>query len=220
MLFSGAGNCDSGAPISAISSYNIGANAYSPSTTHGSVPVQFNAPVVTFTADPSTGDVYSVGDGATGKWTRSSNTFAILNPTGTPPNDGMYAMSAFDTLRNRAFFLGGRSSIRHTYTPANNTFAQVTLSGANAANVSGAGQYAMFYVPALDRFLIRGGGAGGTVYQVNASTFEVTTLATTGGASVPSTQNGPFNKFLYVPRLRGAVYVPSYPGNAWFLRLY
>jgi hypothetical protein len=78
----------------------------------------------------------------------------------------------------------------------------------------------MFYVLALDAYLIRGGGAGDTVYRVNASTFEVTTLPTTGGSSIPSTQNGPFNKFLYVPNLRGAVYVPTYEGNAWFLRLH
>jgi hypothetical protein len=55
---------------------------------------------------------------------------------------------------------------------------------------------------------------------VNPVSLEVTTFATTGGASIPSTQNGPFNKFLYVPNLRGAVYVPTYEGNAWFLRLH
>jgi hypothetical protein len=220
MLFTGAGSCDSGAAISSISSYNIGANTYSPSTTHGSVTSETTAPTVTFTANPSTGDVYSVGEGATAKWTRSTNTFANLSPGGAPPNDGYGAMAAFDTSRGRAFFLGGRSSIHHIYTPSSNTFAQVTLSGANASNVSGAVAGAMTYVAAIDRFLIRLGGAAGTVYQVDPSTFAVTSFTTTGGASVPATQNGPYNKFLYVPRLRGAVYVPSYSGNAWFLRLH
>jgi hypothetical protein len=63
-------------------------------------------------------------------------------------------------------------------------------------------------------------GQGGTVYQVNPSTFEVTTVATSGGGSVPVTQNGPYNKFLYVPRLGGAVYVPTYSGNTWFLKIH
>jgi hypothetical protein len=56
--------------------------------------------------------------------------------------------------------------------------------------------------------------------MIDPDTFAVTQLATTGGGSVPSTLNGPYNKFLYVPRLGGAVYVPSYSGNAWFLRLH
>ena len=41
-----------------------------------------------------------------------------------------------------------------------------------------------------------------------------------GGAGIPPTMNGPFNKFLYVPRLGGAVYVPSYDTNVWFVRLH
>jgi hypothetical protein len=99
-------------------------------------------------------------------------------------------------------------------------FAQITLTGPNAADVSGAGSAAMIYVAVIDSYLIRLAGAGGTVYQVNAANFAVTTFTTAGGASVPSTVNGPFNKFLYVPRLRGCVYVPSYSGNAWFLRVH
>ena len=78
----------------------------------------------------------------------------------------------------------------------------------------------MFYVPAIDRYLIRFDSAGGTVYQVDAASFAVTTFTTTNGGSIPSTQNGPYNKFLYVPRLGGAVYVPSYTGNVWFLRIH
>jgi hypothetical protein len=37
---------------------------------------------------------------------------------------------------------------------------------------------------------------------------------------VPSTLNGPYNKFLYVPQLQGVIYVPQYDSNAWFLRLH
>ena len=128
-------------------------------------------------------------------------------------------MSAFDTSRRRFLVLGGVNRDHHSYTLASNAWTAVTLTGANAANVASLSQGAMFYVPAIDRYLVRSASAGNTVYQINPQTFEVTTLATTGGTSIPSTLNGPFNKFLYVPRLGGAVYVPSYPGNAWFLRL-
>jgi hypothetical protein len=219
MLFSGAIWCDTGCGHAAISSYNIGINAYSPSTTHGSVSSQFGGSSGTFAANPLTGDVYALADSSTGKWTRSSNTFANLSPIGTPPHGGFYSMSAFDTSRGRILFLGGSSSNRHTYTLSSNTFAQVTLTGPNA-NVSSADQGALVYVPAIDSYLLRIRDAGGTVYQVNAATFEATTFPTTGGASIPLTENGPFNKFLYVPRLRGAVYVPVYDGGVWFLRVH
>jgi hypothetical protein len=98
-------------------------------------------------------------------------------------------------------------------------FAQVTLTGPNAASVAGANKGAMVYVPAIDSYLIRLAAAGGAVYQVQAATFNVTTFATVGGTFIPGTQNGPFNRFLYVPRLGGCIYVPSYSGNAWFLKV-
>jgi hypothetical protein len=132
---------------------------------------------------------------------------------------GQYACSAFDTTRGRAFFLGGASGISHIYTVASNAMASVTLAGPAAGAVKG-DERGMVYVPALDAFLVRARGAGATVYQINAGTFECTTLTTTGGGSVPSTLNGPYNKFLYVPQLQGVIYVPQYDSNAWFLRLY
>jgi hypothetical protein len=215
MLFSGAHWCSNGGFHSAISSYNIGLNQYSTSSTHGNVPSAFvggNA----FAANPATGDVYSLADFALGRW--SGNTFTVLSPSGTMPAGGE-AMSAMDTTRGRILFLGGLNSAHHIYTLASNTIGAVNLNGANAASVS-VRQGAMVYVPAIERFLVRLSGPGGTVYQINPITFEVTTVTTMDGGSVPSTQNGPFNKFLYVPRLGGAVYVPSHSGNAWFLKLH
>ncbi|MDH3314148.1 MAG: fibronectin type III domain-containing protein [Gammaproteobacteria bacterium] len=220
MLFTGAGYCSNGGPASAISSYNIGSNTYSPPTTHGNVTTQCVAPNSTFTANPLTGDVFALCGNAFAKWTRSTNVFANMSPSGTYTANGYKAMSAFDTTRERAFFLGGSGDVHQIYTPGTNTFAQITLNGANQADVATLDTGAMTYIPAIDRYLVRNAASGGTVYQVNPSTFEVTTLPTTGGGSVPATINGPYNKFLYVPNLRGAVYVPSYAGNAWFLRLH
>jgi hypothetical protein len=230
MLFGGAVWCGSGCGTNAISSYNIGTNTYSPSTTHGSITGVFGIPThPTFVADPSTGDVYAFMAGSVARWTRSTNTFNTnLNPSGSLP--GGTAKAAFDISRGRIFVLGGFTNAdRHLYTLSSNAGSTVTLSGPNASDVSGDDVGSMIYVPPLDLFLVRLGASGGTVYQVNASTFEVTTFATTGGASIPPTLNGPYNKFLYVPRLGGAVYVPCYQvdgsigctsGNAWFLRLH
>jgi chitodextrinase len=216
MLFGGAHWCVNGGFHTAISSYNITSNNWSPSNTHGNMPGSFSG-VAAYSRDPNTGDVYGVRGGSFARWTRSSNTVnASMNASGTPP-PGDEAASAFDTTRGRILFLGNNS--RHYYTLSSNSWAAVTITGANAANVTG-GSNAMIYVPTLDSYLVRLDTSGGTVYQISASNFQATTFSTVGGSSIPATQNGPYNKFLYVPRLQGAVYVPSYGGNAWFLRLF
>jgi hypothetical protein len=125
--------------------------------------------------------------------------------------------------------IGGDNGDHSYYALGSNAWTTITLTGANASDVARASEGAMIYVDALDAFLVRLQPAGGTVYQINASTFEVTTFPTTGGSSIPPTFNGPHNKFLYVPNLGGAIYVPCYSvdvanygctsGNAWFLRL-
>ena len=219
MLFGGANWCTSGGFFTAISSYNIGANAYSPSTTHGTLTSPF-ANVPAYSRDPSTGDVYAFQGGNYGHWTRSANAFGAINPSGTGP-DGLEAMSAMDTTRGRILVAGGlHGGDRHLFMPSSNSFTSITFTGASAGVVPGAAQGGMVYIAAIDRFLFRLKAAGGTVYQINPATFEVTPFATTGGASIPATLNGPYNKFLYIPRLGGCIYVPSYTGDAWFLRVH
>lgn len=202
----------------AISSYNIDSNTYSPASAHG----QWNTagvPVPACCADPATGDVYVLHNWQIGRWRPRTNTWTRnLNATGAS-SAGEYTCSAFDSTRGRAFFLGGSAGSNHIYTPATNAMAAVTLSGPAVSSVKG-DERGMVYVPAIDAYLVRARGAGGTVYRINASTFECTVLSTSGGGSVPATLNGPYNKFLYVPALRGVVYVPTYAGNAWFLRLH
>jgi len=221
MLFGGIWSCGNGFPtLSTIDSYNIGNNNYSPAGTHPRLPAPINNWYTNYTANPLTGDVYAQIGAQVGRWNRSSNTFtANLGASGSA-SIGSYTMSAFDTTRGRIYAQGGDGGSHHLYTLSNNTWTAVTVTGANAGNVANLSQGAMIYVPALDAYLVRAAPSGSTIYRIDASTFQVTTLATTGGASVPSTLNGPFNKFLYVPRLGGAVYVPDYDRNAWFLRLH
>ena len=216
MLFGGARFGD-GFFTHKMDSYNLTTNSYSPAGTHPDLPtvLQGTKAVV---LDPNTGNAYFLQDLVLGRWNRSSNTVQTLSPSGSGAGGGE-AASAFDTSRNRILFAGGFFDDHHIYTLPTNAWTSITFSGANAANVRGS-QMGMFYVAALDRFLVRRAGSGGTVYQINPSTFEATTFPTTGGASIPATMNGPYNKFLYLPRLGGAVYVPTYDGNVWFLRLH
>jgi len=217
MLFSGS-RYSSGAFTDTVDSYNIGSNSYSAAGTHPSIPQPLHSAISdagglpSVTLDPSTGDVYLSVTGNSAVWRRGTNTWTAI----AGGVDGFYSMSAFDTTRNRFLVI---SSVDHHIYTVGSGWSAVTFTGANAGSVrfrTGA----MFYVAALDAYLVRGENAGGTVYKINAATFEVTTFATTGGSAVPSTLNGPFNKFLYLPQLRGAVYVPTYEGNAWFLRIH
>jgi len=217
MLFGGVPWCSAGGFHSAVSSYSIGANNFNPSGTHPNVPGTVD--VTAYSVDPSNGDVYGANFSVLRRWNRSANTWTTLNPSGTTPN-GTETMSAMDTTRRRILFLGGGSGDHHLYTLSGNTVGTVALTGGDATTLTSAGKGSLVYVPAFDRYLARLAAAGGTVYMIDPDTFAVTQLATTGGGSVPSTLNGPYNKFLYVPRLGGAVYVPSYSGNAWFLRLH
>jgi hypothetical protein len=221
MFAGGSWYCAAGTPfITTMDSYNIGANTYSPAGTHPRLPQVFWTFEVAWALDPLTGDIYAVQAGTTGRWNRSSNTFtANIGASGSVWNAG-YAATAFDTTRRRFYLHGGVMSSSHLYTLSSNAWTMATLSGPSASAIAGRHRVGMFYVPALDAYVLRADNAGGTVYRINASTFEVTTLTTTGGSAIPFTQNGPYNKFLYIPNLRGAVYVPTYSGNAWFVRLH
>jgi hypothetical protein len=224
IMLIGGSQWQNGFSTDALSSYNIGANSYSSSSTHPNIPgAELDVAVA---SNPLTGDVYYLFNSNLRRWTRSSNTWVALAPIG-PSALGHQTLSAMDTTagRQRILFVGGcgancgENPDHHLYTIASNAWLSVTITGANAGDVMTAGQDAMVYVPDIDRFLVRKGGAGGAVYQINPTTFEATAYPTTGGASIPATQNGPYNKFLYVPRLGGVIYVPTYDGNAWFMRI-
>jgi hypothetical protein len=227
MLFSGSPYARGAPFLNTIDSYNLGTNTYSPQGYHGVNPLQPYVQVLGMeppfacAADPATGNVYAVTQSRMWRWNRvtgGGGTVEQLFPSGTSAA-GYRSESAFDTTRHRIFFLGGLGVDHYLYSLSGNSWTSAAITGANAADVLGAQQEAMIYVPTLDRYLVRlSAGPGGTVYQIDASTFVATTYPTTGGATIP-TLNNLFNKFLYLPRLGGVVLVPSYTGNVWFLRV-
>lgn len=164
----------------------------------------------------STGDVYAFANFSVLRWSNATNTWSrrLANTS----IYGQYAPSAVDTKRSRILVASGNANDHGVYDITANTAQNITFTGPNASAINGETGSSMVYDPALDAFLFRKTGAGGTVYRINAQTFSVDILPTTGADQLPATPNGVWTRFLYVPKLKGIVYFPSYNGNLWFLR--
>jgi len=167
--------------------------------------------------DLTTGDFWQFRNFLTGRWRRSDGDSAQVTTNGSDPVCGESA-SAYDTARDRIFVRGGGpDDASDHYTIGSNTWAAANVTGSTAGvsiNESG-----MVYVPSLDAYLFRSAASGGNVYSIDASSFVSSLISTTGGSGVPVTANGPYNKFLYCPRLGGCVYIPVYDEDVWFLRV-
>jgi hypothetical protein len=175
--------------------------------------------------NPLTGDVYLFNDAsALYKWTQATNTWSSV-PASIPVPTGE-GLAMFDTARNRIFIYKSYNSATTCYTMdvATSTFTARTLTGAAASALNAAAKgVGGYYEPALDAYLVRDDDAGGTVYRIGASAFDVTLLSTSNGGAIPApgSLSGPTNvygRFVRVPAMRGALWIPSYSANAWFLR--
>lgn len=221
------GTCyGSGNELAAMDSFNLASNDWSPQGTHPIFPLAAYANGTTIVAmahDERNANVYSFGNNVVYRWRRVQNDWFNMSPSGAPAQYGHRSAAAWDSTRNRFFILGGISGPWcHTYDPDLNALTQQSLSGAGASAVSGLDEGGLVYVPALDIFVARNGSAsGGTVYQINASTFVVTAMTTTGGGSIPAAANSQiFKRFLYAPRLKSIIFVPVHSSSAWVLRLH
>jgi hypothetical protein len=215
MLVSGA-RYGSGSSLNTVDGFNLAANDWDAARTYSSMPSSLSEVMgAAMALHKSTGDIYAFAWSTVFRWSSATNTWATrLN---TVSFDGQFAASAVDTKRNRVLLVGGGSNVKAVYDVAANTMQAVSLSGTDAVSVMGDGN-GMVYDTLLDAYLVRTRNSGGTVYRINAATFAVDTLPTTVGGSVPASANGVYTRFLYVPKLKGVVYFPSYDGNSWFLR--
>jgi len=200
----------------AVDGFNIAVNDWDRAGSYPNVPADFvTAGGSAVADDKSTGDVYVLANYAVWRLSSASNTWSKLSSQGVY---GQYSASAMDTKRNRILVQGGLVNEKSVYDIAANTFQTITFTGPNASAMTGGTGNGMVYDPGLDVYLLRKEGAGSTIYRINAQTFYVDTLPTTNGTAVPSTVNGVWKRFLYVPQLKGVIYFPAYDGNAWFVR--
>jgi hypothetical protein len=209
--------------------FNLSSNTYAaqgtlPNISSGVTESGGNAPGISC-SDPRNGNFYSWSHTTVVRFNAASNTYTDLTGTAVGMGSwmyGRYSSSAWDSRRDRIFFCGGVTPSNGTYDVATNTFTQRTLTGAAASAVSALIGAGMQYVPSRDSFLVRSGYAGGTVYEVNASTFACTVFSTSGGTSIPAVANSDqacFNKFLYLPRVKCIVYLPEHGTGMWAVRV-
>jgi len=218
MIMAGASWGD-GKHLSTMDGFNLVSNDWDPARTYPDVPAAAALPLgFTFVEQKATGDIYAFADWSVFHWSNTSNSWSTrLGSAAYISAYGAYAATAVDTRRNRILVMGGDQDDRHIYDIASNTMQKISFTGPNAGSLMGAGN-GVVYDPHLDAFLLRQPNAGGTIYRVNAQSFYADTLATTAGSNIPATRNQVWRRFLYVPALKGIVYVPTYNGNVWFIR--
>jgi hypothetical protein len=221
-----------GNPKFDVSAYNASATGPSGWLPQGTYPnIPGTGVPITVAKDPSTEDFYAfVNNNNIWKWTHATGAWTALSVS--LPVSFKESACAFDSSRNRIFLLkGAESAVCHTVTLSSGntvgTVAAVTLFGTGAAAVSAAVKgIGMVYVAALDAYFVRLRAAGGSVYRINASTFETTLVTTTGGSSIPITPDSSgtpenvYGRFLYAPSLGGVFYTATHSDHSWFLRLH
>ncbi|MDO9094452.1 MAG: hypothetical protein Q8R98_03625 [Rubrivivax sp.] len=192
--------------------------------------------------DPRTEIIYTFSSNTMHKVTPS-----LTGPTGAAGSGGTHSTSALswndaypwsngaaavDTNRGKILWTHGygddAATRPYTYDIATDSLdARHTYSGAAAAALAAVPpSCGVIFPPRLDRYLLRSGAAGGGVFSIHPTTFEVTALTTTGGSGVPaqtgSGNSGPgvFTNWAFLPALRSAVYQAGAEHDLRVLRLY
>lgn len=230
LSIAGAYYSSSGAETNNFAVFNLDTNTYDANGDHPDISNDItiggtNSPFA-ICMNPNNGDVYAWGGNfVIVRWNQSSNTWTDLTSTATGIASWIYgrkSASAWDSSRNRILMIGGDVPSNGTYTPSTNTFSEITLTGTAASAVSALSEAGMTYIPSRDSFLIKNGTSGGTVYEIDASTFSCSIFSTTGGSSIPAvanSSNGLYNKFLYLPRLKCCILIPEHTSGIWALKV-
>lgn len=169
---------------------------------------------------PTTDDVYIARTGDRWrKFTAATQTWSDVSAN-TEQN---YAGAAIDPTRSRMLVVGGfAGAAAPRVRDLSGNLISVTFGGLDPSVLQGAGMsYAgIVYDEANDRYLVVKNDSPVSIYAVDASTWAITLLSTTGTAP-PQRTNGIQNSVQYVPDLGGAsgiVIATEYSGNVRFLR--
>lgn len=225
LLFGGGARYSLGATtiVQATDAYDTASKTWSALATMTGQLAGFENPMIC--RDERNGNVYVAGGPSQWvmqKWTKATNAWSEVRSAATTELifAAVRTASAWDSVRNRIFMLGGSNAVHHVYTPDTNTDAAITLSGPAAVAVGALFDAGLCYVPDGDFFIARDGGDSGGLFYKITPTGVCTVFATTGGAAIPvPVANQIYNRIAYVPALLGCVMFPTYAGNGWFLRV-
>jgi hypothetical protein len=169
---------------------------------------------------PTTSDVYIGRSGD--RWRK----FTAATRTWSTPSavyETNYCGAAIDPTRSRMLIVGGYlGDVDPRVRDLDGNTVSVTFGGLGGSVLRAAEFYyaGVVYDEANDRYLAIKNGSTISVYAVNASTWAVSLLTTTGTAPGQRT-NGIQNSAQYVPNLggrSGVVIANTYTGNVFFLR--
>lgn len=174
------------------------------------------------TSDATTGNVYFWGDTGRAIWTRSTGQWQAVTSGGS--HNGTYSATAFDPVGNCVWSIGGRaatSGIVRRWDLATGTISNVSVTGTAASQYTSGGQFAMEYCPLDGKFYLYSGNSC-AIFDASART--ISTLVINGTApltpsSYRSDTQAIFNKFRYVPELKGFVVLPAWSAPTFFFRV-
>lgn len=173
---------------------------------------------------PVTGDVYlcnglnsSGANRGLWRYNAASNTLTQINVN--TYRSTWYCGAAIDPTRSRMLLVGDYSgAVAPLVLGLDGNTIAAAFGGLGASVLTFSGYPGVVYDEINDRFLVFQNTTTITVYAVNASTWDVSLLTTTGTAPAQR-PNGIHNSVQYVPSLGGVVIANSYTGNVKFLRI-
>ena len=178
------------------------------------------------------GNVYAIGMGyfSLNKWTSSTGVWSTVATYDEAIN---FNPVVFDPTRGHLFALAwgdgqGDGTGLNAIRIAGNTKTNITFNASAALTQFKSDQpiySAMEYDPVNDQYLFYEGGAGrtGRVYVVkpnSSAVWDLSILSLGAGSVLPDAAVGAgvFNRFKYVPALRGFVLMSSGTSNVYFMR--
>lgn len=147
-------------------------------------------------------------NGGAGTWTN----LAALNRDG--------CASAVDYTRNRLLICGSYSGSEgpEVRSGTSGVVLPVAFGGMGADALKMSGYPGAVYDETNDRFLVFKNSSPMTVYEVDAETWTVSVIATSGSRPAARPQ-GVHNSVQYVPELKGIVMGHSYSSDVYFMRV-
>lgn len=206
---------------SKVDAFDLSTNDWEPAGTYAEGLPAGGAIDRPYAQHPATDDAYTFFTGNFRRWNAASATWENLAARPSYANDDIVtgSASAVDPMRQRVIFL--RNAYRVTQRQglaltiaAAPQLTDITFTGAAVDEVQ-ASAPGLQYLAGDDVFVLKT-SSGGELAVINPSTFEVTYQATTG-PNPPDAVNGIYTRFLYLPLLKGFVYMPHGTANFWFL---